>query len=98
MLARTEDRNHVDVSFVTPLGRTTGYSLDYQPSGVEKRVALLPNGLVGSSERAASGALTRTAPDGTLSTTTIAGDPRWVCAPRTPRAGWTSSPATSPAR
>ncbi|MDQ2983186.1 MAG: hypothetical protein M3R70_04580 [Actinomycetota bacterium] len=82
-LTRADLPGGVSVRVQTGLGRQTQFTFEQLPTGDFRRTSKTPSGAVTTTLAGESGRITTMDPDGTVSTLTLAGDPRWgMLAPR----------------
>lgn len=76
-LSRTQGQGAYTVALTTALGRTTSYRVETLSTGEQRRITTDPAGLKTVTLFGAGARVTRTDPDGTSTTVSRGGDPRW---------------------
>ncbi|MGH7572373.1 MAG: RHS repeat-associated core domain-containing protein [Gemmatimonadota bacterium] len=76
-LSRTQETDAYEVTRTTALGRATTYRVEELPTGGQRRVNTSPSGLVAETIIGTDGTTTTLAPDGTITSVTVSGDPRY---------------------
>lgn len=76
-LARSVSDTSVTVTTTSQMGRTTTFSIASLPTGTTRRSIVGPDGLVAITDESPNGTSVTTTPDGTVSSLTLARDPRF---------------------
>lgn len=77
LLSRVTEHNAYTVTVTTAMSRTTTYRVEDLAGGAQRRIKTDPSGARAETYKDGAGNLTITDPDGTITTRTLAPDPRW---------------------